>query len=76
MSRDELNELLVSYGVAYTDTLTDRLMKEFSKLNKINALIADCDKSVEEQIKYGSAYGITCAKNACFEKICRIMKGD
>ena len=76
MTKSELQVLLVDYGVAFTDALADRLMEDFSKLNKVEALIADCDKAVEEQEKYGSRYATACLREACFVNICKAMKGE
>lgn len=76
MEKEELKELLVSYGVVYTDVLADRLMKEFEKLNKVESLIKDCEKRVENEELYGSQHAITCIREACFVNICKAMKGE
>lgn len=76
MSKEELEALLNSYGVMYTSSLADRLMKEFEKLNKIESLIKDCEKRVENEELYGSQHAITCIREACFVNICKVMKGE
>lgn len=36
MSKEELEQLLVEYGVTFTDCLADRLLKEFQAKEEIN----------------------------------------
>lgn len=76
MTKSELQVLLVDYGVAFTDALADRLMEDFSKLNKVESLIKDCEKRVENEELYGSQHAITCIREACFVNICKAMKGE
>ena len=76
MSREELESLLNSYGVMFTSSLTDRLMKEFDKLNAVEEVIKDCEKRIEDEEKYGSQHAIVCIREAGYVKICKAMKGE
>ena len=49
-------------------------MTDTEKIREIKAILKICDEAVEEQKKYGSEYGIKCAKEVAFEHICDIMK--
>lgn len=73
MTKPELEELLVSYGVVFTSELANRLMQDYDKLNSIENVIKICDEAVEKQ---GSEYGRRCARETAFEHIYKIMKGE
>ena len=73
MTRGQLEALLKSYGVYFTNTLVERLMKEFDKLNAIRTILNDMEEIEEEE---GSQYGRKMAKLNALEQICEVMKGE
>lgn len=51
-------------------------MTDAEIIRKIKTIIKACDEAVEQQEKYGSRYGVECAKETAFDHIYKLMKEE